>query len=281
MSFKSLILREVLWWFRSYALWWSVFPLLILTTCFPYFILKNTGYKLSDFEQLWQQIAFAYQNFKPVIESNLMVKMTFSHLLESANTLFSMNIDEVWKKFYVPPLQFWSILPVSLILSPLAVTLFNRDRNNGFYQLLTFNKKSLIKLQVIKFLISSVFVFIVYGLSIFLYLLVLKESSGRPEFFNFSYSMWSYGVLLGGFSIGLLTIAVSWLCCLFSKNGATEIYTAILSGKVVMIYVLFFIKQNGWTESSMLMFTCVNSCVALLFVMITSLVMKKDLFLKV
>jgi len=276
MNFKNCLLREFLWWVRSPSLWWSLPPLIIVITLTPLLMLQPSGVTLSDIEDLWDGIA---QNYIHVIKQDtanfqIVIDMFFAPIEQ----YLLMPVEEIWQKYVVPPLQIWGIFPVAMMISPLAVALFNRDRLNGFYREHLLNGGNMFPMLLAKLIVSSVFLFIFFLISIFIYTHLLTKSSLRPEFFRLSDNIWLYGVLGGGLATNIFSMVLNWYSCLISRNNSTEVYTSVLITFGILYGLSYILFEYGMRLDIILLYNSSLIIVSILSLIPLSWLMRKEKF---
>ncbi len=268
MNFKNCLYREFLWWVRCPSLWWSLPPLIILVTMLPIFMISYSGMNLVDIEEMWDGLGQTYIHYiKPKASEFDVVQNIVDLTFGKIESFLTMPIEEIWRIYILPPIQIWGIFPLAMMVSPLAVVLFNRDRVNGYYKEWLLNGGRIFPLLFARFLVCSMALFLMYSLSVFIYTEVLSASSERPDLFRLSDGIWFFGVLCGGLITGMLTVVVNWYTCLISRNGSTEIYTALLISNGLVYGLSYYVFRIGWTLDVILCYNALAGafCVFALF----------------
>jgi hypothetical protein len=231
-------------------------------------MISNSGMSIIDIEEMWEGLGQTYIHYiKPKANEfevvRNIVELTFSRI----EKFLIMPVESVWVIYILPPIQIWGVFPLSMMISPLAVALFNRDRANGYYKEWVLNGGKIFPLLLARFIVCSTILFVMYALSVVAYTEVLSVSSERPELFAFSDKIWFFGVVCGGLITGMFTVVVNWYTCLISRNGSTEIYTALLISNVVLYAASYCLLNFGWKLDVILWYDALMgiSCILALF----------------
>jgi hypothetical protein len=280
MNFKNCLYREFLWWVRSPSLWWSLPPLIVIITLSPFISFFSAGLDLVDLEEIWDGISRDYQYyFKPKADESEVVKYIVEYTFAKIDTYLMMPLEDIWASFILPPIQIWAVLPLAMIVPPLAVALFNRDRLSGHYKEWVLNGGTLFSVLLAKLMVSSAFLCFMLIVSNYIYVLILSNSSERPEFFQLFDSMWLIGVIGGGLTTGMITIVLSWYTCMFSRNGSTEVYVAMLASVLVVSLVFGLVKLFGWNEVMVYAYNVLALIICIFALIPLTWLMKKEYFL--
>ena len=253
MTFFQCLKREALWWFRSPSLWWCMPLLLVAVSLQPHFLWWGSGLKVKDLEGLWIWLAYSWNSSgREMLQSNGLLMMAVGKHFAELNRLMTMPIEELWKNYLIPPLQLFALLPLSMLVPPFAVTVFRRDIDHGAYKAYRLNGGSLMNFLTAKFAVQAAMLAPIQLLSMILALYLYSMGSGRAALFSLSDPIWWWCWMGLGLGLGLWTIVASWLMCLITHNGCTEVYTALIVSLLAGMLCLGSVRLWGWNVHSML-----------------------------
>lgn len=238
MKLGGLIKREVHWWKSHLSITLS-FPLLVVVmTLTPQALFHFSGYRFEDIRASWESLSSMFNHVvMNLINSSPLYKMLFGELIKQAESFFSLPFDQVFQKYLLLPLQMWLLLPLSMLIPPMVVEAFKKDRDNGVFLYYRWTGGKALKFLFAKFVVLAIYYLVVQVLSYFLYLQAWSYLTSFPAFFRFGDWDWLYMALLS-YALCILCLAVCWLFCLCSKNGKSEHYVAQLM--VAFVIALLF-----------------------------------------
>ena len=187
-----------------------------------------------------------------MLQSNSLLMMALGKHFADLDQLMSMSIEDIWKNYLVPPLQVFSLLPLSMLVPPFAVTVFRRDIHHGAYKAFRLNGGHLKHFLSAKLVVQALMLAPMQGLSMALALYLYGMGTGRGVFFEFSDPIWWWCFMGLGWGLGLWTVVVSWLMCLVTHNGCTEVYTAMIASMLTGLLCVLVVKIWGWNTHTML-----------------------------
>ena len=187
-----------------------------------------------------------------MLQNNSLLMMALGKHFGELNRLMAMPIEELWKNYLVPPLQIFALLPLSMLVPPFAVTVFRRDIDHGAYKAYRLNGGRPMNFLLAKFVVQAAMLAPMQLLSMALALYLYGLGSGRPTLFSLSDPIWWWCWMGLGWGLGLWTIVASWLMCLITHNGCTEVYTALIVSLLAGVLCLGSARLWGWNVNSML-----------------------------
>lgn len=267
MSWLSLMKRELLWLWRSPSLWWTFPPLLIFAALQPHILWLNGGLNMKMVEGLWSYVTLGWQfKGRSVALENAFILNSAGVNLSDIDAFMKLPVDEIWALYLIPPLQVFAMVPLAMLVPPLAVAIFRRDVDGGAFALFRLNGGHALKFLFSKFLVLALVLFPFQLLIMEFSLTFYSEGSGHPELFLRSDTCWLLAWLGLGYGLGLWTVVVSWLMCLLSSNISSEIYSSMLASSVGILLVCFGVRAWGWDASSILNITaCLWASMPILF----------------
>ncbi|MBF0197640.1 MAG: hypothetical protein HQL32_08010 [Planctomycetes bacterium] len=253
MNFRRLLIRELQWWWRSPALWWSVPTLIIFVSLMPQLYIYLFGLDFTALEGLWNMLSTLYQwQGKKQIKEYSFLLAQYQPMIDAYEALMLMPIKDLWAQYVVIPFQAWIFLPQTLVVAPLAVNIFKRDRDNGILMAHRANGNSVYAFLWAKLIANALPLLLMQIIAAFLYLWTLRLLTPHPEFFDFSDITWLIVFFGNGFALGLITILLCWWMCLISRNQSTEIYTALIAASALAAVALFILRYTGWNDTVLL-----------------------------
>jgi hypothetical protein len=229
MNFWALLKREWLWWGKSPALWWSFPPLLLMLSLQIQIAWWASGLKVVELEGLWRYMGMGWNIYgKQMLQNNTMLMMALGDRFDAIEALIKMSPEEVWQVYILPPLQLFCLLPLPVLLPPLAVTLFRRDVQSGMLKMFVLNGGKPLNFLLAKFFSAAFLLLPLQCVCAWISMSLFIEGSGRGEFFDLSSQSWLLAWFGAGFGMGLWVLVMSWLVSLVSKNGATEVYSSMV-----------------------------------------------------
>jgi hypothetical protein len=227
--------------------------LLVVLSVQPHFLWWSSGLKVIEMEGLWRFLTMSW-NFsgREMLKTNTLAMMAVGDNFADIDRLMSMSIEDVWQTFILPPLHIFSLLPLSMLVPPVAVTVFRRDIDNGAYKAYRLNGGRLRTYLSSKFLVQGLMLAPMQLLSMVLALVFYADGTGRPIYFEISDPIWWWCWMGIGLGLGLWTIVISWLMCLVTHNGCTEIYTSLIAGCCAGLLCLGSVRLWGWNSECML-----------------------------
>lgn len=252
MNLTQLISRELLWYWRSPGLWWSLPLVLLSIAMLPQIMWLGTGGDIALVENLWNYLTLGWSvGGRNMIESNAIAATVLQPYLPTLEAVMAMSIEEVWVNFLVPALQLFCLLPLSQVIFPLTVTIFRRDMGNGSFEMHRINGGSTYAFVAGKLLALLAILFVLQTLAMFVFLLTMQTHEARAHLFGLGDVQW-LGVWLGlGLSLALWAAIMSWWTCLINSNGCTEIYTSAAIAIVGVLVCLVAVKLWGWNPSTL------------------------------
>lgn len=233
-------------------------PLLFLLALQPHLFWYGTGLKVLEVEGLWRHMSFAWNMMgKRMIEDNAMLSMAIRPYQQQIDVLLATPIPELWQMYFIPPLQIFCLFPMCILVSPVAVAIFRRDTETEALRFLTLNGGSTLRLLLAK-LLAAVLIFLPHQLGLlFASLSWFQSWTGHPELFAFGDHMWLWSWLGAGFALGLWSLLATWLTCLLSRNGGTEIYSSSVAGSLGLMLCLYAVKLMGWSFDTVFTITLI------------------------
>ena len=256
MSWLSLMKREALWWWRSPSLWWSFPPLMLFVALKPHIMWLASGLEMKVVEGLWHTAKFGWSfGGRSAVEKNAFILNSAGIDLADIDAIMNLPIEDIWSLYLIPPLQVFAMLPLAVLVSPIAVAIFRRDVDGGAFALFRLNGGHALKFLLAKFLVVAMILLPFQLLIMELSLSFYGQGSGRPELFLWSDPCWLLAWLGLGYGLGLWTVVVSWLMCLLSSNISSEIYSSMLAASFGILLAGFGVRAWGWNETSLLQLT--------------------------
>ncbi|MBF0244793.1 MAG: hypothetical protein HQL31_05925 [Planctomycetes bacterium] len=271
MKFRGLIVRELHWWWRCYALWWTILLFILIFALLPvkilYLLFMNTSF--AELELQWGSLGFLYRSWA---EENRIYVMALTSVVRGAGALdeaLRLPFAEVWQIYALPLLKAWGIFTIAFTAAPLALWTLTRDRDSGFLVHYRACGGRPLTYLFAKLFVNGLQLGWMQILSMLVYLQALSWLTGYPEWYSPADLLTLLCWLPGGLCLGLLGITVSWLACLLSRSGIGEIYNSMILSFLAVIPALGYLTVWGVSAQSVILLAagCLLVALALCAVM--------------
>lgn len=244
----NLIGRELRTWCRSIGLWWALPPFLIIVECAPAKMIYLYNINVQGIEEAW---VFLTKMFSGFLEQNpfLAAGMGMTQAGQGAKELASLSPEALWRIHFIPFLQLWGAVVLPLIVPPMAIGAFNRDREQGIFQYACMTGVHPFKLLMAKQLVMLLQLAWMQGLAYVSFLLMFQFATKRPELFAIGDSLWLSSWMGASLALSMVSISASWLTCLVTRNTQSEIYNGLLVSSVIFMGALQLFSQSGWNHA--------------------------------
>lgn len=245
MGLKSLIRREFAWWTRSLGLWWAVPLCILLIECFPLKIIWLYDIDFRYLEEQWSLLTGFYRD--TVSQFSLLAPlMQMGGATRQWDGMLNLDPAEMWKNAVCPTLQMWGMLCLPLIVVPLAIASFNRDRESGLFLLNRVMGGSSLHFLLAKQAAMAVHFLWMHAISYVCILLFFRHATPHPELFRLADPLWLVSWFGSAISVSLLAVSVSWATCFVTRNNQSEIYNAMLVITAFSAGSLAIMARSGW-----------------------------------
>lgn len=283
MRLGGLITRELLWWLRSPSLWWCLPPLMVFFSCFPQFTLWAGGVDLTSFGTLWNGFSGLYRMFggRQIFDSGLSLPGMAdagSALADNLDRLLRSGPEALLRQYALPWLQAWGMIVAPSMVSPLAIGVFNRDRDQGMFLLHRVQGGGFFKLLLAKQIALGLQLLWMQALCWFAHLYLFRAMSPWDSLFSYDDPLWLMCWIGGGVGLGVFAITVSWGMCLLSRNGQSEMYTSMVICSVIVALLMVLLGLHPLDLALATWITAGSLLLSLLFSLSLARAMRRERF---